>query len=544
MHNQTQPLEAANKAQSVLDRLRKAKSSRLNWESYWEECAEYAQPNFSNTFMTDGYSISQAQKKDRKRVDGTAEIALFRCAAVMESLLTPRNTLWHNLTTNDKDLNKIPSVRNWFDDTRDRLFKYRYASQANFASQCHEHYMALGLNGTGCMFIDKLSPKGFRYSQIHVAQIYFYENHQGVIDEAIRPFKLTARNALQRWPKGLPEDIVKAAAERPHDLFNFIHSVYPRSDIDYDRKDFKGMAFESCYVAEQGNWLVEEGGYHTFPYAISRYVTAPGELYGRSPTMQALTNIKVLNQQKITILKQGHRIVDPVLLAYDDGVLDSFSLKPGAINPGAMSGEGKRLVDVLPTGNLAVGEKMMQMEKDEINAAFMTDLFQIFMDRPQMTATEVMELAREKGILFSPTMGRQETEFLGPMIEREMDLAMQQGLLLPMPPELIAAGGDYKVIFDSPLSRAQRSEQAAGIMRTISWASQIASETQSPAPLDHFDFDVIIPELSDIQGVPAAWMKTPDKIDAMRKARDQEQQTKNVIQAGPTIAALTKNQQA
>lgn len=529
-------------AKKIIERFGKAKSSRLNWESYWEEVAEYVLPNFSNTFFEGGYTLAQAQKKDRKRYDGSAEIALTRLASTMESILTPRNSRWHGISTDNVHLNKIRRVREWQDEATDVLFKYRYASQANFGSQAYEHYMSVGGFGTGCMFVDKLMPRGFRYAQIHIAQIYFYENHQGVIDEALRPFKMTARNAVQKFGEdNLPDDIKKAAKESPEQMFDFIHAVMPREEVDHERRDFKGMKFASYYVARNGCKVVKEEGYRSFPYAVSRYITAPGELYGRSPAMQALSNIKVLNEQKKTMLKQGHRAVDPVLLAHDDGVLDSFSMKPGAINTGAMTGDGKRLVDVLPVGNIAVGDKMMQMERDEIASAFMTDLFAIFMERPQMTATEIVELAREKGILFSPIMGRQEAEFLSVMIEREMDLANQQLLLPPMPPELIEAKGEYKIVFDNPLSRAQKSEQAAGLMRTVNWAAEMAAQSQDPTPLDHFNWDVIIPELSAINAVPPRWMKSEEQLNTMRQGRQQAAATQQVIDAGPTIAALQKN---
>lgn len=529
-------------AKKVIERLGKAKSSRLNWESYWQETSELVLPNFSNTFFEGGYSLTQAQKKDGKRFDGTAEIAATRLAATMESILTPRNSRWHSLSTDSLELNKARRVREWFDTATDVLFKHRYNSQANFGSQAYEHYLGVSVFGTACMFIDKLAPRGFRYSQIHIAQIYFYENHQGIVDEALRPFKLSARQAEQKFGlENLPDEIQKAAKECPEQKFEFIHCVMPREQVEHDARNFRGMKYASYYVACQGQKIVLEEGYRTFPYAISRYITAPGELYGRSPAMQALTNIKVLNQQKKTILKQGHRAVDPVLLAHDDGVLDSFSLKPGVINPGAMTGDGKRLVDVLPVGNIAVGDKMMQMEKDEIASAFMTDLFQIFMERPQMTATEILELAREKGVLFSPIMGRQEGEFLSVMIEREMDLADQQLLLPPMPPELIEADGEYKIVFDNPLSRAQKAEQAAGLMRTVDWAANMAAQSQDPAPLDHFNWDVIIPELSAINAVPTRWMKTDEQVAEVRGARQQAAETQQIIDAGPTIAALQKN---
>lgn len=526
----------------VIERFGKAKSSRLNWESYWQEVSEYVLPNFSNTFFEGGYSLTQGAKRDRKRYDGTAEIALTRLASTMESILTPRNSRWHSISTDNVYLNKIRRVREWQDEVTDILFKYRYASAANFGSQAFEHYMSVGAFGTGCMFVDKLEPRGFRYAQIHIAQIYFYENHQGIVDEALRPFKMSARNAVQKFGEDeLPDDIKKAAKEHPDQMFDFIHAVMPREEVDPKRRDFKGMKFASYYVSRSGCKVVKEEGYRSFPYAISRYITAPGELYGRSPAMQALTNIKVLNEQKKTMLKQGHRAVDPVLLAHDDGVLDSFSMKPGAINTGAMTGDGKRLVDVLPVGNIAVGDKMMQMERDEIASAFMTDLFAIFMDRPQMTATEIVELAREKGILFSPIMGRQEAEFLSVMIEREMDLANQQLLLPPMPPELIEARGEYSIVFDNPLSRAQKAEQAAGLMRTVNWAAEMAAQSQDPTPLDHFNWDVIIPELSAINAVPPRWMKSEQQLEALRRGREQAAAQQQVIEAGPTIAALQKN---
>lgn len=527
-------------AQEVIQDLARAKSGRTNWESYWEEVVQRVLPPMSQTFNND-LIVTPGQKKDQNRFDGTAEIALYRFAAAMESMLTPRSSRWHGMGTNDPSLNMKPRVRAWFDDTTDKLFKYRYAPQANFASQNHEQFIALGSIGTGCMFIDKLLPKGYRYAQIPVGQIYFRENFQGIINEALRPLKLTARKAVQQF-RNLPEEITKAAEANPDQMFDFIHCVKPNENRDPQRKDYRGKAFVSYYVAVRAQMTVLKQGFNTFPFAISRYMTAPGELYGRSPAMQVLTNIKVLNEQKKTVLKQGQRVVDPVLLAHDDGVLDGFSLKPGALNAGAINSKGQRLVDVLPTGNLAIAYQMMDQERKEINAAFMTDLFQIFMDRPQMTAQEVLELAREKGWLISPTMGRQESEYLGVMIEREIDLGMSQGLFMPLPPELIEAGGEYKIIYDSPLSRAQKAEQTAGVMRTVQWAAEVAQLTQNPEPLDHFDFDVIIPELSLNNAVPGRYMATVDKVAAIRQNRAQQTATQQVIDAGPTVAAISKSQ--
>src|ERR1700692_2198488 len=107
----------------------------------------------------------------------------------------------------------------------------------------------------------------------------------------------------------------------------------------------------------------------------------------------------------------------------------------------------------------------MDMERALVNDAFLVTLFQILTESPQMTATEVIERTQEKGILLAPTVGRQQSERLGPQIHRELDVLASQGLLLPMPPALREAKGAYSIVYTSPLSRAMREQEAAGFWR-------------------------------------------------------------------------------
>jgi hypothetical protein len=253
-----------------------------------------------------------------------------------------------------------------------------------------------------------------------------------------------------------------------------------------------------------------------------------------------LPAIKTLNEEKKTMLTQGHRAVNPVLFVHDDGVMDTPSMKPGFVNMGGVTADGRPLVHALPTGNLAIGKDMMNEERQVINDAFLVNIFQILVDTPQMSATEVIERTREKGILLAPTIGRQQSEYLGPMVDRELDLLSSQKLLPPMPQILIEAKGDYTIQYDSPLSRAQRAEEAAGIMRTIETAINVVNVTQDHAPLDHFNWDTIIPEVAEIQAVPARWMRGMEEVKLMRAGRAQQQQEQATIQAAPAAAAMVK----
>jgi len=73
----------------------------------------------------------------------------------------------------------------------------------------------------------------------------------------------------------IPARLQSALEQRSPMLFNFLHRVVPRTDYDQDRLDEKGKPWASYYVSIEGQCLLEEGGYNSFPVAVSRYDQAP-----------------------------------------------------------------------------------------------------------------------------------------------------------------------------------------------------------------------------------------------------------------------------
>ena len=213
-------------------------------------------------------------------------------------------------------------------------------------------------------------------------------------------------------------------------------------------------------------------------------------------------------------------------------------MRPGAMNPGGVNSDGKPLVHMLPTGEIQISKEMMQEEKSLINDAFLVTLFQILTESPQMTATEVIERTTEKGILLAPTIGRQQSEYLGPKIDRELDLMAQLGVLDPMPPALKEAGGAYNVVYTSPTSRTMRAPEAAGFWRTVDQATAIMNVTQDPSIFDPFDFPSAITQTADINGTLPSFMASDEQIAAKVKKREQIRKNQEQIQAAPAKAAL------
>lgn len=515
----------------------------------WEEVAELVLPTSRNTFMYGNFNWP-GQKKTDKQVDATAMMALHRFGAILDSLVTPRNMQWHGLTAMDDDLAKDRQVKLWFEDVTRRLFKMRYAPIGNFVSQNQNVYQSLGAFGNGSLFIDQARDalnnpiKGIRYKALPLGETFFRENHQGLICAFIRWFRLTPDQAIKQFGKDkLPPNIIALADQKSQSPLNFLHRVCPNNEYTPGRLDNRGKLFASYYVCIEGNCLVGEGAYRTFPLAATRYEQTPGEVYGRGPAMLVLPAIKTLNAEKRTFLKQGHRAADPVLLTADDGLVD-ISLRPGALNKGGMSPDGKPLIGVLPTGEIQISKEMMEDERSLIKDAFLVSLFQILTETPSMTATEVIERVNEKGILIAPTVGRQQSEYGGPMIDRELSLLASFGGLPPMPPQLREAMGEYRVEYTNPISRTQRAQEAAGFLRTVENVKDIVAITQDPSPLDRFSFDRAIPAIAEIQNVPEEWMASDDEVTAKRKNRAAAQQQQAQIQAMPAQAAMLKAQAA
>lgn len=526
-----------SKYQIIVEDVEKLKADRANFETYWEEISERCDPNSKGLFSG---GQTSGEKRDQLIFDSTPIIALQRFASILDSLLTPRNQKWHKLVPSQMELVRDRQVKVWFEQVNDILFKYRYAPIANFSAQNQKDYLSLGAYGTSAMFVDELrdGSVGFRYKSVHISELFFEENHQGIVDKVYRKFPMTVRQLRQRWMDKIPDKIRNHQDDKKK--YDVIHAVMPNGEFQYGRLDYKGMPFSSTYILCDGSIKLEDGGFTSFPYSVSRYEQSPNEIWGRSPAMSALPSIKTLNEQKKTILKQGHRTVDPILLFADDGIIDGFSLKAGAMNVGGVSAEGRELVKTLPIGRVDIGRELMEDERNVIKDSFLVSIFQILTENPQMTATEVMERTKEKGILLAPTVGRQHTEKLGPMIEREIDLASKIGLLPPMPMALREAAGDYRIEYDSPISRAQRSEESAGVMRTIQSTLEIVNVTQNPEPLDFFDWDQIVPEVAEINGTPLRWMRSVEEVMQIRQGRAQQAQQQQAIEAAPAAVGMAK----
>lgn len=521
-------------------------------ENDWKMAAAYCLPRQLNQWNSER-PITQsgiANAGSRVAYDTTGTRSLSKYVAVLNRLCTPETQRWAGVKASNPDLMKLWSVRNYFDQLGTLLHNTRYGARARFIQAIGESYTGIGVYGMGPIYLGErkrgiLDRKGgFVYKAPAMKDVFILTDDEGNVDTVFRRFFLTARNARNKFgddklgPK-VQAELTKAVPSDTQ-FFEFVHMVTPRTNHDPESLSMERHPFSASFICiEDASYVGEEGGFRSMPYLTPRTFTEADNPYGYSPAMQAMPALGGVSAMKKTVLKQGQKAVDPTILANDDGVLSGrVDLRPGKVNYGGVNAEGKKLIQTLETGDFRVAESLLSDERRDIEDSFFVTLFTILTETPEMTATEVMERLAEKASLLAPTMGRLQAELLGPMIDREIDIAAEIGLLPQMPPELVEAEGAYDIVYLSPLAKSMHAESMGGFMRTVDFALSVASAKGDPSVLDAFDFDVAIPEMADYQGVPARWMKDMDAIKLVRDQREEQQESDQIMQQAPALASV------
>ena len=370
------------------------------------------------------------------------------------------------------------------------------------------------------MFVGEPSTReGISFRAISIDEIFIAENADGIVDTVFRSFKMTVRQIVQKWgEKSLSPRIARMYEKKDYDKeVDLLHCVYPREEATKGKKAATMLPVASIYIDEKEKHVLAEGGFDEMPYMVSRWSKAVGEVFGRSPAMTALPDIKMLQEIMKTTIKAAQKVVDPPLLVPDDGVLGPIRTIPGGLNYYRAS-SGARIEPLLTGGNIPISFDMMQDLRDRIRTMFFLDQLQ-FQGAPRMTATEVVERTERTLRLLGPTLGRLQSEFLGPMIDRIFGVLSRAGRL-PEVPESISER-ELKIEYVSPLARAQRQTETQGIMRTLEFVGPIAGmDPQAAQIIKGAD---TVRHIAELNGVPPMLLKSDEELMEEVKAQQEAQ---------------------
>lgn len=513
-----------------------------------QEIAQYVLPHKSNITI-------QRTKGARQTIDlfdSTAIWAVQMLAANLAAGTTPSASEWFSLKYRQPELNEDKQTQDWLDDCGQRMFLA--LNQSNFHAESLEADVDLVAFGTGAVFEDARPPMrsggfgGLRFRCLTFGEYAIEEDEEGEVNRLFRKFTLPAWSAVELWKAKAGTEANRLATDKPEQRVKYLHAVHPNTTRKPGRADSANMPFASCYVCEKEASIVDEGGFHEFPYLVPRWNKVSGEVYGRGPSHIAIPVIRSLNAAKEILLKAAPLVMQPPTVELYGTIIGELDLTPAGRNqeetPGSL-----RFLDT--KGRVDIGNLVLADLRNEILDIYYIPQLKL-KESPQMTATEVLALREQLERLMGPTIGRMETEKLNPLIQRTFGLMQRGGAFAPVPEAVTAyiqQGGspELDIQYEGPLQRSRRSADIVAIQRVYQHALSLVAV--APEIMDNLDHDEAIRIESEVSGAPPKIMRSKEAVAAMRQKRAADKQaadqmaqvdllTKAAGQAAPAVKAL------
>jgi hypothetical protein len=503
-------------------------------KSHLQEIADYMIPRHQGVTTT----LTAGGKRMSKIYDGTAIRAVRVYSNGLYGHLTNPAYPWFELTTKNRELADLPQVKFWLGDTTEKFRSAINTSNAPLA--LHEVYTHLGWAGTAPLYIEPGKKYKLNFMSFSIAQVCIMEDANGIVDTVYRLTRMTARQCIQYWGNKCSEKIRKAVEQGKHnEKFDIIHAVYPRDDYDWMKKDAANMPWVSQWVEKDTKNELSRGGYTEFPYCVPRWEKDNDEIYGRSCGMDALPDVKMLNQMCYDDIRAIQKRIDPPITASTEAGLSTTRTSAGSI---IFHKKGEKPEPMLLGGDIRLAFESEEQKRQQINQAFYVDLFLLLAQAndPNRTATEVRELIEEKLTLLGPALSRLQTELFDPMLSRCFSILLKSGEFLPPPEEL--AGQSLEIEYIGRLALAMKETETRAALSTLSIVSEMAN--YAPEVQDNFDTDEIAVGTAQRKGMPVKYIRSPQARDEIRQRRAdqvaQQQEAAELLEAGKVMLGLAK----
>lgn len=522
---------------------------RTNNESFWDEASEFMLNNQHTQFrdatatqidISNEISTSKGSKKTRRLFDSTALQATQDLASAFQGTLTNPATIWSRLRFQEDDLNNNQEAIAWLDDVNQLL--HNKMNESNFNTEMAKAYQSFVALSNMAIFLEEGDNGNFRFTSVHIGQIAWSENKNGLVDTVYRRFTMTARQAMEKWGNKVHPEIIKNVEKNPDKEFNFLHVIKPRdkNKIQEAPAPAEKRAVASIYIDTSHNELIEESGYYEMPIFVARWSLMPGERYGRGPSNLALPDVRTLNKVKELSLRSVAKSIDPPLLANQRSIFGTIDIRPSSIS---IVKDTSGITPIPNTARHDVVQFTIEELKASIKGIFFLDklLLPPRTETGEMTAFEVSQRIEQMQRVLGPTLSRLNNEVLNPLVVREFKMLLRSGQLPEAPAILQERGINVEIVFVNQLARAQQIQDVNTIQQ---WVQGLAAIAQlDPTVIDNINVDGIAKHTAKTLGVPEEAIQNDKAIQQIREQRAQAQQAAEALEAGIKAADINSKLQ-
>jgi hypothetical protein len=517
------------------------KTERSTYVTHWKEISDYLLPRSGRYFVTDH---NRGERRHNNIYDSTGTRALRVLGAGLMGGATSPARPWFRLATADTDLMDFAPVKLWLSQVQHGMLDI--FQRSNTYRALHSMYEEIGAFGTGASMVMDDFDDVIRHHVLTAGEYAIAQNYRGEVTTLYREFQKTVSELVMEFGYDKCSQTVRNLHDRGSldTWVTIIHGVEPRADRERDsnKRDALNMPFKSVYfeLGSDNDTYLRESGFKTFPALVPRWSVVGGDIYGSSPGMEALGDIKQLQHEQLRKAQAIDYMTKPPLQVPSSMKNREIDMLPGGTSYVDMAGGSagiKTAFEVRLDLNHLLGD--IQDVRGRINQTFYTDLFLMLAGSPtsNMTATEVAERHEEKLLMLGPVLERLHNELLDPLIERTFNRMIESGMVPPPPEEL--QGIDLNVQYVSMLAQAQRAVATNGIDRFVGNLGAVAQ--YKPDVLDKFDSDKWADAYSDMLGIDPELIVSNERVALIRNARAQAQQAAQQQAQTAQAAATAKD---
>ncbi|MBP8282307.1 MAG: hypothetical protein KAX46_00065 [Chromatiaceae bacterium] len=518
---------------------------RSSWISQWQEVSENLLPRNGRFLVSDR---NRGDKRHNLIYDNTGTRALRVLGAGLMAGMTSPARPWFRLTTPDPKLAENDEVKGWLDDVT-RLMRTIFA-KGNTYRTLHSLYEEIGAFGTGAALLLPDYNDVLHAAPLTIGEYAIATNYKGEVDTVYREFDMTVSQVVREFGIENCSKYIKDLFDKGKGLDKWVtitHVVEPRNVRDLKGKLPKDMAYASCYFESKGSEekMLRESGFKRFRAIAPRWAVSGGDVYGNSPGMEALGDLKQLQHQQYRKLQGIDYQTKPPMQAPASLKNQETNLLPGGVTYVDLTNANSGLRPAFEA-NINLQHLLLDIQdtRERVRQTFYADLFMMLSndDRSGITAREVAERHEEKLLMLGPVLERMFNEMLSPLIDVTFD-EMLTAKIVPPPPKALH-GQDLEIEFVSVLAQAQRAVGIQSVDRLLGTVASLAGAKQDPGIWDKIDTDQVIDNYADMLGVDPAMIVGDEKVALVRgeraKAQAQQQQAMAAEQSARTAQTLAK----
>lgn len=528
----------------LLEKLKRRQASlareRKGYEAHWREVARFTQPRLGQ-FMhpVNSKAYNQGGELNSKLLDDRGIWASEVLANGMYSGMSSPAAPWFKLRIRgDEDLNDQQDVKEWLSTCEKRL--YDFFASTNFYTAQKTGYLELGVFGTQCSVMQEHWRYGGVTYPLTVGQYSIGLDDALVANTMVRSCDMTTSQLYEMFydahgESNFDQEVKNAWAHGDYQKnFCCYHAIEPNVDRAGNKIDRTNMPFRSIYwQASSTTKILDFGGYMERPFWAPRWDVVGSEVYGRSPGMNGLPNLRQLQYETGRLQNAIDYSLFPPLVGPATLQNTHTNIVPKGIT--TMAGIDKdQFRPIWEVDHNVIGHLTKRIEdtRQTVDRSFFADLFMAITNMQGIQPRVVAEIAsrnEEKLTQLGPSVERNQNEQLKVAIDRAFAILSRTNQLPPAPDVL--QGQAISVVFVSVLAQLQRAVGVGSMERVLGFIGNIAGAY--PAILNKADFETMVDEYAERTGVSPKTIRSTEEAEKITESQAQAQRAAQMAASAP-----------